>query len=68
DLGRHLRHAIDEGTLHAHYQAQVELPGRKVIGFEGLLRWSHPERGPIAPAEFIPIAESSGLIVDLGLW
>ncbi|MGL4285232.1 MAG: sensor domain-containing protein [Phreatobacter sp.] len=68
DLGRHLRHAIDEGTLHAHYQAQVELPGRKVIGFEALLRWSHPERGPISPAEFIPIAESSGLIVDLGLW
>ena len=68
DLGRHLRHAIDEGTLYAHYQAQVELPARKVIGFEALLRWNHPERGPISPAEFIPVAESSGLIVDLGLW
>ncbi|WP_439574120.1 sensor domain-containing protein [Phreatobacter sp.] len=68
DLGRHLRHAVDAGTLHAHYQAQVELATNKVVGFESLLRWNHPERGPISPAEFIPVAESSGLIVDLGLW
>ncbi len=68
DLGRHLRHAVEEGALNAHYQAQVDLATRRVIGFEALLRWTHPERGPISPAEFIPIAESSGLIVDLGLW
>ncbi|WP_293425174.1 putative bifunctional diguanylate cyclase/phosphodiesterase [Phreatobacter sp.] len=68
DLGRHLRHAVEEGALNAHYQAQVDLSTRRVIGFEALLRWTHPERGPISPAEFIPIAESSGLIVDLGLW
>lgn len=68
DLGRHLRHAVDTGSLHAHYQAQVELATNKVVGFESLLRWNHPERGPISPAEFIPVAESSGLIVDLGLW
>ncbi|MFN3855617.1 MAG: EAL domain-containing protein [Phreatobacter sp.] len=68
DLGRHLRHAVDTGSLHAHYQAQVELATNRVIGFESLLRWTHPERGPISPAEFIPVAESSGLIVDLGLW
>jgi diguanylate cyclase (GGDEF)-like protein len=68
DLARHLRHAVEAGTLKAHYQPQVNLSSGRVTGFEALLRWTHPERGPISPAEFIPIAESSGLIVDLGLW
>lgn len=68
DLARHLRHAVEAGTLEAHYQPQVDLRTGRVAGFEALLRWTHPERGPISPAEFIPIAESSGLIVDLGLW
>jgi diguanylate cyclase (GGDEF)-like protein/PAS domain S-box-containing protein len=68
DLGRHLRHAVEAGALEAHYQPQVDLKTGRVTGFEALLRWTHPERGPISPAEFIPIAESSGLIVDLGLW
>ena len=68
DLGRHLRRAVEAGTLKAHYQPQVDLRAGRVTGFEALLRWTHPERGPISPAEFIPIAESSGLIVDLGLW
>lgn len=68
DLGRHLRHAVEAGTLEAHYQPQVDLRTGRVTSFEALLRWTHPERGPISPAEFIPIAESSGLIVDLGLW
>nr|WP_229170391.1 bifunctional diguanylate cyclase/phosphodiesterase [Bradyrhizobium altum] len=68
DLGQHLRHAVEAGTLEAHYQPQVDLRTGRVTSFEALLRWTHPERGPISPAEFIPIAESSGLIVDLGLW
>lgn len=68
DLGRHLRHAVEAGTLEAHYQPQLDLRTGRVTSFEALLRWTHPERGPISPAEFIPIAESSGLIVDLGLW
>lgn len=68
DLARHLRHAVEAGALEAHYQPQVDLGTGRVTGFEALLRWTHPERGPISPAEFIPIAESSGLIVDLGLW
>ena len=68
DLARHLRHAVETGALHAHYQPQVDLRTGRVTGFEALLRWTHPERGPISPAEFIPIAESSGLIVDLGQW
>lgn len=68
DLRRHLRHAVETGALQAHYQPQVDLRTGRVAGFEALLRWTHPERGPISPAEFIPIAESSGLIVDLGRW
>jgi diguanylate cyclase (GGDEF)-like protein/PAS domain S-box-containing protein len=68
DLARYLRHAVETGALQAHYQPQVDLRTGRVAGFEALLRWTHPERGPISPAEFIPIAESSGLIVDLGLW
>jgi diguanylate cyclase (GGDEF)-like protein len=68
DLGRHLRHAAETGALTAHYQPQVDLRTGRVTGFEALLRWTHPERGPISPTEFIPIAESSGLIVDLGQW
>ncbi len=68
DLARHLRNAVQEGTLRAHYQPQIDLRTGEVAGFESLLRWSHPERGPIPPSEFIPVAESCGLIVDLGLW
>ncbi len=68
DLARHLRHAVETGALKAHYQPQVDLRTGGVTSFEALLRWTHPNRGPISPAEFIPIAESSGLIVDLGLW
>lgn len=68
DLGRRLRHAVETGGLSAHYQPQVDLKTGRVTGFEALLRWSHPDRGPISPSEFIPIAESSGLIVELGQW
>jgi diguanylate cyclase (GGDEF)-like protein/PAS domain S-box-containing protein len=68
ELGQLLRHAIDAGELRLHYQPQVDLRTWQVKGFEALARWHHPERGVISPATFIPIAESSGLIVKLGTW
>ena len=63
-----LRQAISDGGLEAYYQPVVTLEDGKVSSCEALLRWRHPERGMISPAEFIPIAEDSGLINQLGLW
>jgi diguanylate cyclase (GGDEF)-like protein/PAS domain S-box-containing protein len=68
NLARDLRRAIDENGLETRYQGQVDLRSSKVAGFETLVRWKHPIRGYISPAEFIPVAESSSLICDIGLW
>lgn len=68
NLARDLRRAIDEDGLETRYQGQVDLRSSKVAGFETLVRWKHPIRGYISPAEFIPVAESSSLICDIGLW
>lgn len=68
-LARDLRHAAAGGFgLETRYQPQVELASNRVVGFETLMRWNHPTRGYISPTEFIPIAESSSLISDIGLW
>jgi diguanylate cyclase (GGDEF)-like protein len=63
-----LRQAINDGSLEAYYQPVVTLDHDKVSCCEALLRWRHPERGMISPAEFIPIAEETGLINQLGHW
>ena len=63
-----LRQAISDGSLETYYQPVVNLEDGKISSCEALLRWRHPERGMISPAEFIPIAEDSGLINQLGLW
>jgi len=63
-----LRQAINDGRLEAYYQPVVTLDHGKVSCCEALLRWRHPERGMISPAEFIPIAEETGLINQLGHW
>ncbi|WP_395699048.1 putative bifunctional diguanylate cyclase/phosphodiesterase [Aquabacterium sp.] len=63
-----IRQGLQRGEFELHYQPQVELGSGRVIGAEALLRWRHPERGPISPAQFIPVAEHSGQIVELGNW
>jgi PAS domain S-box-containing protein/diguanylate cyclase (GGDEF)-like protein/excisionase family DNA binding protein len=63
-----LRQAIERGELRVAYQPLVSLADRTVVGVESLVRWAHPSRGLIAPAQFLPIAEQSGLITDIGAW
>ncbi len=63
-----LRQALADGGFEIHYQPLVDLVSDEVTGCEALLRWRHPERGMISPAEFIPVAEDTGLIVELGEW
>jgi predicted signal transduction protein with EAL and GGDEF domain len=65
---RALRHALDTGELRLHYQPIVSLEGGTMHAVEALVRWQHPERGLLAPAEFIPIAEESALILQIGAW
>jgi diguanylate cyclase (GGDEF)-like protein len=66
-LSADLRNALSKRQLHINYQPQVDRE-RRVIGVEALLRWNHPQRGTVHPAQFIPLAEETGLIVALGLW
>jgi diguanylate cyclase (GGDEF)-like protein/PAS domain S-box-containing protein len=63
-----LRQALVDGGFEIHYQPVVDLRNDEVTGCEALLRWRHPERGMVSPAEFIPVAEDTGLIVELGEW
>jgi diguanylate cyclase (GGDEF)-like protein len=63
-----LRHAIQNDGLYAAYQPIVNASGELMVGVEALARWTHPTAGVISPAEFIPIAEHSGLIIELGEW
>ena len=63
-----LRQAMSQGALEVYYQPCVDLQNNKITGCEALLRWRHPERGMVSPAEFIPIAEETGLINQIGEW
>ncbi len=68
EIEEDLRDALARGELQMHYQPIVGAEDNKVVSFEALMRWEHPERGPISPSVFIPIAEDTNLIVGLGEW
>ncbi len=68
DTEQQLRRALAEDELRLHYQPIVALPAGNVVGLEALVRWQHPTRGLVLPAEFVPIAEETGLVVPMDDW
>jgi diguanylate cyclase (GGDEF)-like protein/PAS domain S-box-containing protein len=68
EMERNLRQALAEDQFEIHYQPLLDLAACREIGFEALLRWNHPSEGVVQPSTFIPVAESSGLIVPIGAW
>lgn len=63
-----LQHAIERDELRVYYQPQIDIEQQKIISCEALIRWHHPSRGMVSPAEFLPAAEETGMIVDIGRW
>jgi len=68
NLETDLRHALERNELRVHYQPIVAVPGERVLGFEALVRWQHPQRGLVLPPDFLDVAEDTGLIVPIGRW
>lgn len=67
-LENNLRHALERAEFELHYQPQFEIPEKKIVGVEALLRWNHPERGLMYPKQFLQLAEKTGLIIPIGEW
>ena len=68
EIEKDLRRALLADEFELYFQPQLDLESLKIISMEALIRWHHPERGMVSPAEFIPVAEASGLIVNIGQW
>lgn len=68
NLEHELRHAVDDGQMEVYYQPIVSSTDGAITGFEALIRWNHPQRGLITPDQFIPLAEETGIIIELGEW
>ena len=68
NMERDLRQALERDELQLYYQPRVNIKTGEMVGAEALLRWQHPEKGMVPPNEFIPIAESTGLIMEIGAW
>ena len=68
NLENQLRHALEQEQFLLHYQPKYSLKEEKIVGAEALVRWQHPKEGMVSPAEFIPIAEASSIIIALGEW
>ncbi len=67
-IDRDLRKALQRNELVLHFQPQIDMSTRKIVGAEALIRWHHPDRGMIPPGKFIPIAEETGIIIDINKW
>ena len=68
ELENNLRLALEHGEFAMHYQPIISLDNNNLVGFEALIRWQHPQKGSISPIEFIPLAEDTGLILEIGGW
>ena len=67
-LSNELYRAIERNEFELHYQPQMDIDGNEIVGMEALIRWNHPEKGYIPPLDFIPLAEDTGLIDEIGKW